>query len=64
VLQRVKEERNILPAHTHTVQQRKSNWFGHILRRSCLPFRKRKKGREDEEEDVSIYWMTLRRRED
>jgi hypothetical protein len=32
VLHRVKEERNIL----HTVQRRKANWIGHILRRNCL----------------------------
>ena len=31
-LQRVKEERNIL----HTIQRRKANWIGHILRRHCL----------------------------
>jgi len=32
VLQRVKEERNIL----HAVNRRKANWIGHILRRNCL----------------------------
>jgi hypothetical protein len=32
VLHRVKEERNIL----HTIQRRKANWIGHILRRNCL----------------------------
>jgi hypothetical protein len=32
VLQRVKEERNIL----HTVNRRKGNGIGHILRRNCL----------------------------
>jgi len=32
VLQRVKEERNIL----RTIQRRKANWFGYILRRDCL----------------------------
>jgi hypothetical protein len=32
VLQRVKEERNIL----HTMKGRKANRIGHILRRSCL----------------------------
>jgi hypothetical protein len=32
VLHRVKEERNIL----HTIQGRKANWIGHILRRNCL----------------------------
>jgi hypothetical protein len=31
VLQRVKEERNIL----HTAKRRKANWLGHILRRNC-----------------------------
>ena len=31
-LQRVKEERNIL----HTIERRKVNWIGHILRRNCL----------------------------
>jgi hypothetical protein len=32
VLQRVKEERNILK----TIKRRKSNWICHILRRNCL----------------------------
>jgi len=32
VLQRVKEEKNIL----HTVNKRKANWIGHILLRNCL----------------------------
>jgi hypothetical protein len=32
VLQKVKEERNIL----HTIKRRKANWLGHILRRNCL----------------------------
>jgi hypothetical protein len=32
VLQRVKEERNIL----HTMKRRMANWIGHILHRSCL----------------------------
>jgi hypothetical protein len=32
VLQRVKEERNIL----HTIKRRKANWIGHILRTNCL----------------------------
>jgi hypothetical protein len=31
VLHRVKEERNIL----HTIQRRKANWIGYILRRNC-----------------------------
>jgi hypothetical protein len=32
VLQRVKEERNVL----QTIKRRKANWIGHILRRNCL----------------------------
>ena len=32
VVQKVKEERNIL----HTVKRRKANWIGHILRMKCL----------------------------
>ena len=32
VLHRVKEERNIL----RTIERKKSNWIGHILRRNCL----------------------------
>jgi hypothetical protein len=32
VLLRVKEQRNIL----HEINNRKSNWIGHILRRNCL----------------------------
>jgi len=32
VLHRAKEDRDIV----HTVQRRKGNWIGHILRRYCL----------------------------
>ena len=32
VLQRIKEERNIL----HTVNRRKAKWIGHVLCRNCL----------------------------
>jgi hypothetical protein len=32
VLQRVKEERNVL----HTTIRRKANWIAHIFRRNCL----------------------------
>jgi hypothetical protein len=67
VLFRVKEQRNIL----HEILKRKANWIGHILRRNCLlqPVIEGKiKGgievKEDEEEDVGRYWMTLRRGED
>jgi hypothetical protein len=33
ILHRVKEESSIL----HTINGRKANWIGHILRRNCLP---------------------------
>jgi hypothetical protein len=66
-LLRVQEERNIL----HTINRRKVNWIGHILRRNCLleqVIEGQIEGRiqvwKDEEEDVSIYWMTLRKGED
>jgi hypothetical protein len=32
VLERVKEERNII----HTVKRKKVNWIGHILNRKCV----------------------------
>jgi hypothetical protein len=61
VLRRVKEERNLL----HTINGRKANWIGHILRRNCLlkHVEERHKGREDEEEDARGYRITLRKRE-
>ena len=66
-LLRVQEERNIL----HTINRRKVNWIGHILRSNCLleqVIEGQIEGRiqvwKDEEEDVSIYWMTLRKGED
>jgi hypothetical protein len=61
-LQRVKLERNIL----HTIKRRKANWIGHILRSNCglTHVIERYKGQEDEEEDVSSYWMTLKKRDD
>jgi len=59
-LQRVKEQRNIL----RTIKRRKTNWIGHILRRNWLLKHiiegKFTRG-EDEEEDVSRYYMNLRR---
>jgi len=61
VLHSVKEERNI----PHTTRE-KVNWNGHILRKNCLLIQvieRKIKGREDEEEDASIYWMPLRKRE-
>jgi hypothetical protein len=59
VLYRVKEERNIL----HTIIKRKANCIGHNLHRNCL-LKHVIEGKEDEEEDVSSYWMTLMKRED
>jgi hypothetical protein len=52
-------------------RRRKANWIGHILRRNCLlkhvtegmlEGRIEMTGREQEE--VSSYWMTLRKSED
>jgi hypothetical protein len=63
VLLRVKEQRNIL----HEIRIRKANWIGHILRRNCLLQRViegKIQGKNDEEEDVGSYWMTLRKGED
>jgi hypothetical protein len=59
VLQRIKEERNILP---ETIQ-RKSNWIGHILRMKCLlkhVIQGKIEGKRSEKEDVSSSWMNLR----
>jgi hypothetical protein len=60
VLQRVKEERNIV----HTIKRRKADWIGHILCRNCFlkhviegKLEGRIEMRDDEEEDVSVYWM-------
>jgi hypothetical protein len=66
VLHRVKEERNIL----HTIKRRKANWIDHILRKNCLlkyiivkkDKRKDRNDGEGEQEDVSSYWTTLRKR--
>ena len=66
VLHRVKYRRRL-----HTVKMRKANWIGHILCRNCLlkhaiegEIEGRMEMKEDEEEDVSSYYMTLRKRED
>ena len=68
ILHRVKEERNIL----QTIKRRKANWIGHILRRNCLVqhviegkiWGKDTSDGKVGEEDVSSYWMTLRKRQD
>ena len=67
VLLRVNEQRNIL----HEIRKRKANLIGHILRRNCL-LKQVIEGKiegemevtRDEEEDVRVYWMTLRTGED
>ena len=64
VLHSVKEERNIL----HTINRRKANGIGHILRRNCLLKHtieeKDRRKKLPEEEDVGSYWMSLRKRAD
>jgi hypothetical protein len=61
-----KGKRNTL----HTIKRRTANWIRHILRTNCLlkhateeKIEDRIKRREDEEEEVSSYWMTLKERE-
>jgi hypothetical protein len=65
MLQRVKKERNILP----TVKRRKANWIADIVRRNCFlkhvtegKIEGRVEVTGNDEEDVSSYWMTLRKR--
>ena len=50
-------------------KRRKANWIGHILHRNCLlkhvidgEMEGIDKRQEDEKEDVSSCWMTLRKR--
>jgi hypothetical protein len=62
VLRRVKEEMNILRA----IQRRRANWIGYILHRTCFlenVIEGKWKGKKDEEEEVSTYLTTLRKRE-
>jgi hypothetical protein len=66
VLHRANEQSNILL----TVIRREANWIGHVLRRNCLINRIIKgkieegvKGTE-EEDDVSSYRMSLKKREE
>jgi len=55
VLYEVKEEVDIL----HTIKLRKAIWVGHTLRWSSLLNRLTEVG-EEEDEDLSSCWMTLR----
>jgi hypothetical protein len=59
VLQRVKEDRNIL----HTVHRRKANRIGHIWRMNFLlgHVTEGKMRREDEEGNVRRYWTKEKR---
>jgi hypothetical protein len=60
VLQRVKEERNVL----YTVKRMKAIWVGHILRLKHVIEGNIERGMEStekKEEDVSSYRMTLRK---
>jgi hypothetical protein len=50
-------EKNIL----RNIRRRKGIWMGHILN---MLLKKIWTGKEDEEEGVSSYWMTLRKRGD
>ena len=59
VLHRVQDDGNILLQE----KKKKANRICLILRKNCLP-KHVMKGREDEEENVSSYWMILRKRED
>jgi len=67
VLRRVKGER----ISYMQWQRRRANWISHILRRNCLlkhaiewKIQGRVKWREDEAEEVSSYWTSLRKRVD
>lgn len=56
VLERKKEARNFL----HTIEGKKGNWIGHIVRSNIIELKidRKIKGREDKEEEVSNCWMT------
>jgi hypothetical protein len=50
-----------------TINRRKANWIGHILRRNCLlknKLKERYKEQKDGEEDVRSYWVTSRKTDD
>jgi len=59
VLHTFMDERNTV----HSIKGSKAIWSGHIMRTNCLQntlFKVGYKRREDEEKDISSYWMTLR----
>jgi len=46
---------------------KEGNWIGHVLHSNCLLKHITEgmiKGMDDEEENLSSYWMNLRKRED
>ena len=52
-----------------TIKRRNADWIGHILRRNCLlihvvevSINRSIAAREDDEEDISSYWITWRKR--
>jgi hypothetical protein len=60
----VSEERSTL----HTIRRRGANWISRHLLLNCLlkhvvQGKIEGKGREEEEKDLSSYWITLRKRE-
>jgi len=66
VLHRVRYRKTL-----HTIKRKRANWICHILRKNCLlkhVIEGKIEGRmemvEDEEENVSNYEMTLRKRVD
>jgi hypothetical protein len=59
VLERVKVEKSI----PHTVQRRKANWIGHVLRTNCRlehvrceNIARRTEAMKDEKEDIANVW--------
>lgn len=61
-LRMIKEERNVV----YKTKGRTAVCIGHIFHRNCLLdhcIEGKIEGQEEEEEDMSSYWMTLRRQE-
>jgi hypothetical protein len=56
----VKEKWNILPK----IRRKKANWISHSWRRNWLRIEGRTEIMGKAEEDISSYWMILRKRED
>jgi hypothetical protein len=62
----------ILSSHKiYKIKRTRATWIGHILRRNCLlkhviegKIEERIEVTKNEEEDISTYWMPLRKYED